>query len=557
MLETLETPIHPAEKKLVLKAISDSAGKITVADISTKTALPILKASALLNQIAYETGGHLTVGTAGNVVYEFDPNFQNIYLTRGSKNFFKRIGRIALNAAAYAARIFALVMFFIIRVSFGIILVLSVVLLIAIIVFAIIALISKSMGDDSGDSPNIDLSGFFGGFGEIFRYFMFDWIWDWWYWGSYIRWDPSPDYSPAPTKEKEKEGEKDKESFLDKCFSFLFGDGNPNQNLEERYWQTLARVLKAKNGVVVAEQLAPYSIVEGRNEDWVLPILVRFNGTCDVSENGNIIYSFPSFQQKTLETPGTHPKQAESAPASAQTEELHTLFRKHLESQKASNERHSAEAHLESYLRERPWELSHVKGGARTTIICLAVFLLLGGIWATTMVLALPFLLPLIPLLLAMAAYGAMFLIVPGIRHLFIQNFNNGIEKRNSTRFSAATKLTNPDPDLRKKLTETEQARRQALQAAMGEEVAYTTDKDLLEQRFENKNLDGEPGAESKNTNLPEQHAHKPQDIKHKTAGPAEDFSPTADDQPQIINIKEDKETLREKMRKKADEGKE
>jgi len=40
-------------------------------------------------------------------------------------------------------------------------------------------------------------------------------------------------------------------------FSFLFGDGNPNANLEERRWQQIATVIRNNGGAVVAEQMLP------------------------------------------------------------------------------------------------------------------------------------------------------------------------------------------------------------------------------------------------------------------------------------------------------------
>lgn len=493
MLETLETPVHSAEKKLVLKAIDDSSGQITVADIATETSLPVLKASSLLNQIAYETGGHITVGTAGSVAYEFANNFQTAYLTRGSKNFFLRMSRIFFNAAAYLIRLFSLLMFFLIRVSFGIILILSVVVVVAVVVVAVIALFAKMMGNDNDSAPDFDLGGLLGGIGGVFRYWAFDWLWDWWYWGSYLR--PTPYYYPerydsgynrntsTSLDSSPETAKKDKESFLDKCFSFLFGDGDPNAGLEERYWRTVASVLKANGGVVVAEQLAPYALSEGKNEDWVLPILVRFNGNCDVSENGNIIYSFPSFQQKSpsemsAEKPST-------AVQNDQPEELHALFRKHINAQKAVQQQHASMASLETYLKEQNWQLSHVSDGTRAAIITLALVLIIGGLWLTTMVVALPFLLPLIPVLLCMSAYGAMFLIVPGIRYLIIKNKNEAIERRNAVRYTAANKLSMAADELKKKLEEAEQARRTALEQSSTEEIAYTTEKDYLEQQFD------------------------------------------------------------------------
>jgi len=497
MLETLETPVHSTEKKAVLKAISQAAGKITVADIATKTALPVLKAGSLLNQIAYETGGHLTVGTAGNIVYQFDPNFENSYLTRDSKKFLLRAWRVIFNGAAYLFRLFSLAMFFVIRVSFGIILVLSVVLVVVLVIVAVVALLARLMGDNDNDSgPNFDLSGLFNGIGGTCRYWAFDWLWDWWYWGSYLRPNPYPNYTPTyspstGSKPATSKGQKDKESFLDKCFSFLFGDGDPNQGLSERYWQTIANILKANGGVIVAEQLAPYALSEGKNEDWVLPILVRFNGNCDVSDNGNIIYSFPSFQQKkSLSGPAQSTfDSSPGAASSTQPEELHQLFRKHVEHQMSSHERQDAQSHLEMYLRERPWELTHVSSGTRTTIICFAIFVSIGSVWLTQMTSVLPLLAMLKPVLWAMAVYGSMFLIIPAIRSMLINKRNEGITARNSIRFTAANKLQSAADELRKKLDEADHARHVAMEKANTEEVAYSTDKDLLEQEFDNKNV--------------------------------------------------------------------
>ncbi len=484
MLETLETPVHSAEKKLVLKAISESQGKISVADIATKTSLPVLQATSLLNQVAYETGGHMTVGTAGSVVYEFDRNFQNAYLARSSKSFFLRIWRIVFNASVNLARIFSLAMFFIIRVSFGILLILSVVLIVVLVVVAVMAILAKMFGNDNNDGPDFDLSGLFRGTGGIFRYWMIDWLWDWMYWGRYISWDTGSRQKQIPrtgTQNNKQDSNQNKESFLDKCFSFLFGDGDPNAGLTERTWQTLALALKANNGVVVAEQLAPYVLTEAqKNEDWILPILVRFNGSCEVSESGNIVYKFPSFQQN-LDTE----KSALAPEENANPEELHSVFQAYIKNKQINQTRLAVVGQLDSYLKEKTWELSHVSGGSRTAIISFAVFIMVGSIWLTTMSVAIPIMLALTPLLLAIAAYGAMFLIIPGIRYLIIQNKNSAIEKRNSVRFQAAQKLENPGAELAKKLDESEQMRKVAVIESSNESVAFTTERDSLEQQFD------------------------------------------------------------------------
>ena len=64
--------------------------------------------------------------------------------------------------------------------------------------------------------------------------------------------------------------------------------------------------IQHKGGVVTAEELAPYMDVpqagkdpETLNDDesYVMPALVRFNGSAEVDKNNNIIYRFPTLQK--------------------------------------------------------------------------------------------------------------------------------------------------------------------------------------------------------------------------------------------------------------------
>ncbi|MFM7793911.1 MAG: hypothetical protein ACKO90_39540, partial [Microcystis panniformis] len=86
-------------------------------------------------------------------------------------------------------------------------------------------------------------------------------------------------------------------------FSFLFGDGDPNFNLEERRWQTIGKVIQNNRGSIIAPQIAPYldSITPSHEEteDYILPVLTRFNGLPQVSDRGDIIYYFPDLQVTT------------------------------------------------------------------------------------------------------------------------------------------------------------------------------------------------------------------------------------------------------------------
>lgn len=47
-------------------------------------------------------------------------------------------------------------------------------------------------------------------------------------------------------------------NLLEAIFSFLFGDGDPNWNLEQRRIRAIASLIRHNNYVVVAEQVRPY-----------------------------------------------------------------------------------------------------------------------------------------------------------------------------------------------------------------------------------------------------------------------------------------------------------
>ncbi|GJN03372.1 hypothetical protein PR202_ga20809 [Eleusine coracana subsp. coracana] len=97
-------------------------------------------------------------------------------------------------------------------------------------------------------------------------------------------------------------------NFIESVFSFVFGDGDPNDGLEERRWKMIGQYISSNGGVVTAEELAPFldvpppsEEVQGMetldDESFILPVLLRFQGHPEVDEQGNILYRFPSLQR--------------------------------------------------------------------------------------------------------------------------------------------------------------------------------------------------------------------------------------------------------------------
>jgi hypothetical protein len=413
--------IQTAEKKLVIKAIDELGRSVTAADIASKTGLPILFATSELNKVASETNGHLEVSTAGNIAYKFNPGFQTSYLAKGIQLQFEKIGQ----------KIFE-IGYLILKASFGIMLLLSFI----IVVLLIIAAMFAGKGDRDGDGP--------GGFDLDFIDFMIfrDLLW----WGSFSTYPNYVDYStPAVVKPR------GKGNFLTKCLSFLFGDGDPNAHLEERKWQMVAQAIRNHGGVVTAEQLAPYTGADPTNEDGALPALVRFNGTPEVTDDGHILYTFPSLQ--------------------------------------VSASGLNLSGKLPPYLREFRREFSVYDGEELTSVYILSGANLLGGMWLwgqSTQTEHITILNSFHGLICWLVAYGVFFVAVPAVRWLVLMSINSKIESRNDKREKNALLLKNPSADLQKKLSQAAQfSASKRLEWKPDTHVVYSTDKDLLEQEFD------------------------------------------------------------------------
>jgi hypothetical protein len=96
-------------------------------------------------------------------------------------------------------------------------------------------------------------------------------------------------------------------NFFESVFSFVFGDGDPNEGLEDLRWKSIGECISNKGGVVSAEELAPFLDVPPYSEDtqtdesFVLPVLLRFDGHPEVDDKGNILYRFPSLQRTAVD----------------------------------------------------------------------------------------------------------------------------------------------------------------------------------------------------------------------------------------------------------------
>ena len=410
----------------IMQAVEKLDYRVTVGDIATQAGLNVAEASQGLLALATEAGGHLQVADDGDIVYLFPKNFRQVLRNKN----------LRLQLQEWWQKIWG-VLFYLIRISFGIFLIVS----IALIYITIIVVISAANSDrDSDDRGSFS-------FGTGFFYFpdLF------WFFGT--------DYNQNQYQRRNKSSrDKSDLNFFESVFSFLFGDGNPNANLEERRWREIGTTIRSHKGAVVAEQISPYLDDIGETyqqdyEDYMLPVLSRFNGQPQVSPQGEIVYYFPELQVTAT---------------------------------KKSNSRSNS-----NYLQEFLWRFSKASSGqimlsvglgAANLIGALILGNLLGdGTVAQEIGGLVGFVQGIYWLLLA---YGIGFLGVPLIRYFWIQWRNGKIEKRNSQRQTRANLLSSGNEALQEKITFSRQFAQE--KAIAQEDLAYTTETDLFDQEIEN-----------------------------------------------------------------------
>jgi hypothetical protein len=517
--QELLNPVHSPEKKKVLEAIAGRGPRIIPVEIASATGMSLPLVVTELNNIASETNAHLEVTESGNIAYKFPSNLDQAYTANASRQMWRSAMRVVANVSMIVMRAFIAAMFFIVRISFGLALILGAILIVVLIVAVVIAGLKSISGDsDSGGGGDFNFDfgsifdfGFNNGYSyrPSYLYWMFDWFWDWIFYWRYVI--PTPGYDSNapydPQGDYRNKDKKEKSNFLFNVFSYLFGDGDPNVGFEERKWQTIAQVIAMNQGVVTAEQIAPYTGLDPKNEDWMISVMQRFTGSPEVTEAGSIIYVFPSFQSaKAQAFQGQGQNQSGYSPATNAVanendfapDNLSQLFNQHIGRQQAIRTGQHRALSREGFLAEKEWPFMTVKGGGLWSIIAFGLFVLFGSIFLVFSIPYVALLQALQPLVYMLFGYGLLFFLIPALRFPVYRMINDGIIERNERKMAYAASLAKPEASLATKLADARTIRINGLPRSVDKTV-YTTEKDALDQsdelseQFENM----EAGAEA------------------------------------------------------------
>lgn len=422
-----------APRTVVMEAVEKLNYRVTIGDVAAQSGLDLNTAQREVLALASETGGNIQVAESGEIAYKFAPNFRQVLVSR---SFWLQVNEWLKGVWKWV--------FYAIRISFGILLVVSILIVVLGIIAATIAIQSQGRSDNDRNDRRSDNRGGGGGF-----FFLGGW-------GNPLG-NPfimfAPDYyEPQRLRQRDP----DEMNFLESVFSFLFGDGNPNADLDERRWREIASMIRSHNGVVIAEQIAPYldetSRLEG-DEYFVIPVLSKFNGFPEVSDAGTLAYKFPELQkvasERTAKTSG-------------------------------------------AYLQEKIWKFSQAPQGKIALSIGLGIFYLVSALVLSNL-LQNPRLattlnsggfLGLVNASMGfLLGYAVLFLSTPAVRYFVLQFLNGGIRDRNQKRSVNAQKIQNPSADLKEKL---DFARTFATKQEVIDQnnLAYTTEEDLADQEY-------------------------------------------------------------------------
>ena len=250
--------------------------------MATKAGISLSQARKDLTTLASLSRGDIAVSSDGDLIYTFPENINSVLSANSAKYRALTTWREKVLPPLFYAT----------KVGFGVVLVASLVA-----IFSTIFFISSgsSRDDDRRDERRGGGMPMFGG--GFWGPSPFDFFYYRPYYSRYY-------YSPAYDDGYRDPGEM---GFLESVFSYVFGDGDPNGDVEERRLALVAEMIRENGGAVTAEQLAPFCddipmpVADGKlgeerayvDESFVLPIVTQLDGLPQITEDGDIVYTFP------------------------------------------------------------------------------------------------------------------------------------------------------------------------------------------------------------------------------------------------------------------------
>jgi hypothetical protein len=403
----------------LMTAVEQLGYRVTCGDVVAHSGIHLEQARSGLLSLANQTGGHLQVTETGEVVYVLAPDFRQVLLRQN----------IRLQIQAWLDRLGA-VGFYVIKISFGILLISSIsAVYLTILAITLAAIFSDNSGGDCGDGNCVLGICDFGSSGS----------------SSSSLSTTTNSSSITPIREKT---QRKPINFLEAVFSVLFGDGDPNVDLEQRRWRYIGNLIHRQQGVAIAEQIAPFLDDLGAGSDreyenYMLPVLTKFNGIPEVSPTGQLVYHFPDLQTTIKDDP--------------------TNFTR-----------------VPQCLRERKWKFTKATPEQLNWSIALFAANII-GIGILAILLRGSSISFVGGLLTVLALYGIGLIVIPTCRYFWVQYRDRQVRQRNHFRHQQVN-LLQQNQDVPAKLDYAQQFAKQ--HRITDRDIIYTTEEDALAQEF-------------------------------------------------------------------------
>lgn len=489
--------------KNVIEAIEKSKGQPVVAsDLATSAGISLTEARKDLTTLASLTRGDIAVSTDGDLIYTF-PSDVNSVLSSNSAKF--------RAMTTWKEKILP-PLFYASKVGFGVVLLVSL-----FAIFSTLFFVMQGGGRDD-DNRRDDRRG--GGgmpMGMFWGPSPFDFFYYRPYYSRYY-------YSPTDSRSRR---DPEEMGFLESVFSYVFGDGDPNGDIEERRLAIVGDMIRQNGGAVTAEQLAPFCddapmpLDNGEDErayvdeSFVLPIVTQLDGEPQVTEEGDIVYVFPELMKTSSSNSAPTRRSKEERRESrilrlagldedASTEVIKRLLVMNSISTRGALERADLVDILEEVLpddtssvqdvddpallleREHKFSLASslqtiLAGGLGVVNLGGALYLgnLLGqyALYGVRLPSYMGLVQQFFPLLLA---YAVLFNAIPLVRNIWLSRQNAKIQRRNEVRRSWKSLLEEKAGSVKRKMTSAARMGKKLQQLGSGgRDIVFNTSKDF------------------------------------------------------------------------------
>lgn len=266
--------------RVLARALAGQGRDFTIADAATKSGLALRDAERGLHALVSEYRGHLRVTSEGELLFRFPHGFTKPWLVRTAlSRASDAVGRALLGALK-----------FIVRAWIAIVLVGYVAIFVALLIALFFA--RQSSSDSRRDR---------GGF-DIGSYLVFRVVADAVFWTfhpfSPVHIGERAGWAPPTRRGRER---KDEPPFYEKVNRFFFGPDEPRPEPRAFERRVLAEIRAQKGRIGLADVMRATGLSRDEADPLMARLLLDYDGTVDVSDQGAIVYRFASLRKSVVE----------------------------------------------------------------------------------------------------------------------------------------------------------------------------------------------------------------------------------------------------------------